>query len=68
MRRQKKELQDRIPEVFVNQLESALYIRETGRCMSCGTAIIFYAEENGDTRAECPGCGQVLTWSPGFFE
>lgn len=68
MRRQKREYQDRFSEIFVNQLESALYIRETGRCMNCGTPILFHADENGDTTAECPGCGQVLTWSPGFFD
>ena len=60
-------MMDGFSEIMMQNLEMAMFTRETGRCMKCGAAVLFEADENGDTTASCPGCGQVLGWSAGFF-
>jgi len=59
---------DPFENIMMDNLEMAIFIRETGRCMKCGTAVLFEVEENGDTSATCPGCKQILGWSKGFFK
>jgi len=65
MRRKPRDGFDRI---MLQNLEMAMFTRETGRCMKCGTAVLYEVEEDGQTTATCPACGQVLGWSAGFFE
>lgn len=59
---------DGFESIFFEQFEMAIFTRETGRCMKCGAAVVFEVEEDGQTSATCPGCHQVLAWSPGFFD
>jgi len=61
-------MKDGLTDIFVKQLRSMQFARQTGCCPECGTILKVCVDDQGDVELSCANCNYQGGYSQGFFD